>query len=301
MTNRTYNICIPIFNEAENVEKLIEKLDKFLQDSDNKNIFNIVFYDDGSTDNTVEIIKKYNKVTLLEGKENRGLGHAVKNLIDFSIEKNVDGIFKIDGDNQMKVSEINNFIKYEEFKKSDVIYGNRFNSNLGYTMPKFRRIGSLFFKYILRIFSIKISDPTNGFIYLSKKYMDDYKIIGSYNVAQQILLDAKLRNLNINEIDITITSRSVGRSFIGIKYPIIVISNLIALLVYRKTVRYLISPGLIIFIFGIILLIVNVFNWIVGYKDTIIQDDILILMIIVGIQLSITGFLLEIYKNQPRK
>ena len=130
--------------------------------------------------------------------------------------------------------------------------------------------------------------------------MDDYKIIGSYNVAQQILLDAKLRSLNINEIDITITSRSVGRSFIGIKYPIIVISNLIALLVYRKTVRYLISPGLIIFIFGIILLIVNVVSWILGYKDTIIQDDVLILMIIVGIQLSITGFLLEIYKNQPR-
>ncbi len=301
MTNRTYNICIPIFNESENVEKLIKKLDKFLQDSDNKNTFNIVFYDDGSTDNTVEILKKYKEITLLEGKENRGLGHAVKNLIDFSIEKNVDGIFKVDGDNQMEISEINNFIEYEKFKESDVIYGNRFNSNLDYNMPKFRRIGSLFFKYILRIFSIKISDPTNGFIYLSKKYIDDYKIIGSYNVAQQILLDAKLRNLNINEIDITITSRSVGRSFIGIKYPIIVISNLIALLVYRKTVRYLISPGLIIFIFGIILLIVNVVNWILGYKDTIIQDDLVILMIIVGIQLSITGFLLEIYKNQSRK
>tara|TARA_B100001250_G_C19816786_1_gene798883 strand:+ start:5673 stop:6578 length:906 start_codon:yes stop_codon:yes gene_type:complete len=301
MTNGTYNICIPIFNEAENVEKLIERIKNFIYNLENKNNFNIVFYDDGSTDNTVDILKKYEDITLIEGKENRGLGHAVKNLIDFSIEKNVDGIFKVDGDNQMEISEINNFINYEKFEESDVIYGNRFNSNLNYSMPKFRRLGSLFFKYILRIFSIKINDPTNGFIYLSKKYMDHYKIIGSYNVAQQILLDAKLRNLNINEIDITITSRSVGKSFIGIKYPIIVISNLIALLVYRRTVRYLISPGLIIFIGGIVLLIINVTNWILGYKDTIISDDILILMIIVGIQLSITGFLLEIYKNQSRK
>jgi len=135
----------------------------------------------------------------------------------------------------------------------------------------------------------------------SKNYIANYKIIGSYNVAQQILLDAKLRNLNINEIDISITSRSIGKSFIGIKYPIIVISNLIALLIYRRTVRYLISPGLIIFLAGIVLLVINVINWILGYKDTIITDDILILMIIVGIQLSITGFLIEVYKNQSEK
>ena len=50
-----------------------------------------------------------------------------------------------------------------------------------------------------------------------------------------------------------------------------------------------------------ILLIINIVNWALGYKDTIISDDILILMIIVGIQLSITGFLLEIYKNQTKK
>ena len=301
MTNRTYNICIPIFNEAKNVEKLIKIIQKFIHNPSNKDTFNVVFYDDGSTDNTVDILKKYENITLIEGKENRGLGHAVKSLIDFSVQKDVDGIFKVDGDNQMDIYEINNFINYKKFKESDVIYGNRFNSNLNYNMPKFRRLGSLFFKYLLRIFSIKISDPTNGFVYLSRKYIANYKIIGSYNVAQQILLDAKLRNLNINEIDISITSRSIGKSFIGIKYPIIVISNLIALLIYRRTVRYLISPGLIIFLAGIVLLVINVINWILGYKDTIITDDILILMIIVGIQLSITGFLIEVYKNQSEK
>ena len=301
MANGTYNICIPIFNEAENVEELIEKLNNFINHESTKNKFNIVFYDDGSTDNTVEKLKKYTEIKVIEGRENKGLGHAVKSLLDFSIKEGVDGIFKIDGDNQMEISEINNFISHEKFKDSDVIYGNRFNSNLNYNMPKFRRLGSIFFKYILKLFSIKISDPTNGFVYLSKKFLSNYKIIGTYNVAQQILLDAQIRNLTINEVDITINSRSVGKSFIGLKYPIIVISNLIALLVYRRTVRYLISPGLIIFIGGIILLIINIVNWAFGYKDTIISDDILILMIIVGIQLSITGFLLEIYKNQTKK
>ena len=168
-------------------------------------------------------------------------------------------------------------------------------------MPKLRKLGSVFFKYLLIVFGINISDPTNGFVYLSKKYLNDYKIVGSYNAAQQILIDAKLRNLQIAEVDITIENRSVGNSFIGIKYPVIVISNIIALLLFRRTMRYLISPGLITLLSGIILLVINVINWITGDKQTIITDDILILLIIVGMQLAFTGFLLEIYKNQGNK
>ena len=151
------------------------------------------------------------------------------------------------------------------------------------------------------MFGINISDPTNGFVYLSKKYLNDYKIVGSYNAAQQILIDAKLRNLQIAEVDITIENRSVGNSFIGIRYPVIVISNIIALLLFRRTMRYLIAPGLITLLSGILLLVINVINWITGDKQTIITDDILILLIIVGMQLAFTGFLLEIYKNQGNK
>lgn len=301
MRKRTYNICIPVFNEEQNLEALLENLRAFLKENSNKDTFNIVFYDDGSTDNTLEILNKHKDIVVIEGIENKGLGHSIKELFDYSVSRNVDGIFKLDGDNQMKVSEINKFISHDKFFSSDVIYGNRFNSNLKYTMPKLRKVGSIFFKYLLKLFGINISDPTNGFIYLSKKYLNDYKIIGSYNAAQQILIDAKLRNLLISEVDITIETRSVGKSFIGIKYPIIVISNMIALLLYRRTVRYLISPGLIIFLIGLILLFINVFDWISGDKQTIITDDILILLIIVGIQVAFTGFLLEIYKNQSKK
>ena len=301
MGKRTYNICIPVFNEEENLDALIENLRNFVKNKPSKNTFNIVFYDDGSTDNTLKVLDKYEDIFVIEGVENKGLGHSIKALLNYSVSTNVDGVFKIDGDNQMKIDEISNFLNHDDFLSTDVIYGNRFNSKLKYTMPKLRKLGSVFFKYLLIVFGINISDPTNGFVYLSKKYLNDYKIVGSYNAAQQILIDAKLRNLQIAEVDITIENRSVGNSFIGIKYPVIVISNIIALLLFRRTMRYLISPGLITLLSGIILLVINVINWITGDKQTIITDDILILLIIVGMQLAFTGFLLEIYKNQGNK
>jgi|TARA_B110000444_G_scaffold260965_1_gene310200 glycosyltransferase involved in cell wall biosynthesis len=301
MRKRTYNICIPVFNEEENLHALIENLHNFVKNKSVKNTFNIVFYDDGSTDDTLKTLDKYEDIFVIEGVENKGLGHSIKALLNYSVSTNVDGVFKIDGDNQMKIDEISNFLNHDDFLSTDVIYGNRFNSNLKYTMPKLRKLGSVFFKYLLKVFGINISDPTNGFVYMSKKYLNDYKIVGSYNAAQQILIDAKLRSLKIAEVDITIENRSVGNSFIGIKYPVIVISNIIALLLFRRTMRYLISPGLIIFLSGIILLLINVINWITGDKQTIITDDILILLIIVGMQLAFTGFLIEIYKNQGNK
>ena len=73
------------------------------------------------------------------------------------------------------------------------------------------------------------------------------------------MLDAKLRDLKTHEVDINLNVRSSGKSFIGIKYPIIVTSNLIALYVYKKTVRMLIAPGIISLIIGLIILIYDVF------------------------------------------
>jgi len=208
------------------------------------------------------------------------------------------GMFKIDGDGQMDINDIEIFLENGLYQESDVIYGNRFHKNSSYKMPLLRKLGSSFFKLLMRTFSIKTSDPTNGFIYLNRKYIENFKIIGNYNAAQQILLDAKLRDLKTHEVDINLNIRSSGKSFIGIKYPIIVTSNLIALYVYKKTVRMLIAPGIIFLIIGLIILLYDIFLWATGAKDQIISDQVLILFIIFGAQLSITGFLIEIFKSR---
>ena len=52
------NICIPVFNEEENLPSFIKSLDSYLSKFDNKNFeLNVVFYNDGSSDNSLEILK----------------------------------------------------------------------------------------------------------------------------------------------------------------------------------------------------------------------------------------------------
>ena len=300
MSKSTINICIPVFNEEKNIKKLYKDLKIKISDLEKEYdmSFKIIFFDDGSSDNSRQILGELEDIELLYVEENKGLGNAIRELCMHSKEKGVNGMFKVDGDGQMDLDDLDRFLENDMHTDKDVIYGNRFHKSSNYKMPLHRRFGSKIFKIFLKLFSINISDPTNGFIYLSKKYLTNSKIIGNYNAAQQILLDAKLRNLKIDEVDINLKQRSEGKSFIGIKYPIIVFGNLIGLYIYKRTLQTLIIPGLIIFLIGFLIFVYNIALWILSIKDTIISDDIVFLFIILGAQLAITGFVINIFKEK---
>jgi len=70
-----YSIIIPAYNEEVGVLKVIEGLESVLRDSDLR--FEIIVVDDGSTDRTVDIVKRTNAV-LIEQPYNMGYGAALK-------------------------------------------------------------------------------------------------------------------------------------------------------------------------------------------------------------------------------
>ena len=156
----------------------------------------------------------------------------------------------------------------------------------------------LFSILFLRLFGIKVNDSTNGFIFVSKKWLEGYKIIGNYNGAQQILLDAKLRNLKILEIDVKIKNRDAGKSFIGIRYPLNVITSMIALAIYRRTNTFLIFPGLAIILAGGILFLNDLILWISGFEEKIISNNVVLLTLFIGLQMISFGLVIEFLKKQ---
>jgi glycosyltransferase involved in cell wall biosynthesis len=293
-------ICIPVFNEADNIIKLIKNLNSFINTNNFSDIykFEVIFYDDGSTDKTSTIIEENSNFTVFSSKTNRGLGYAIDFLFKEAYKLNPRGLIKLDGDNQMIVKDIETFLQYELENDVDIIYGNRFSNSNKYKMPIFRKLGSTFFKYFLKIYSIKINDPTNGFLYVNSRYLEDYKIFGSYNAAQQILIDSKLRNLSIGEVPVNLQQRSTGRSFIGIKYPLIVISNILILTLYRSSVKFLLVPGILSLLFGVFLLFYDIYLWVTKQTELIVTNYVLFLFLIGGFQLVILSILFEFIKNR---
>jgi glycosyltransferase involved in cell wall biosynthesis len=292
------NICIPVYNEEENLPTFIQDLNKFIKDNEtNKFRFEVVFYNDGSTDKSMSILKNQ-KFTILSELNNKGLGYAINQLFMYSKTQEVDGVIKLDCDGQMDIFQINSFLELINKNNPDLIQGNRFNISDSFRLGLIKKIGMLFFRTLFKILGIKIADSTNGFIFVSKKWLEDYKIIGNYNAAQQIILDTKLRGLDLMEIDVKIKNRKAGKSFIGIRYPVNVISSMVALILFRKSNKLLIAPGIIILLSGVFVFINDLVLWIGGKEDKIISNNIVIFLFFIGLQMVSFGVIIEFLKKQ---
>lgn len=81
MNKPSVTICIPAYNEQQNMDNILKQI--FLQKQDAFFINKIIVASDGSTDNTVEIATKYIDlgVEVIDGKANRGQTYRQNEMI----------------------------------------------------------------------------------------------------------------------------------------------------------------------------------------------------------------------------
>ncbi len=98
-----FTLVIPVYNEEDNIVNLYSEIKNSLGEN---LLYNIVFVNDGSTDNSrtvLEALKKDPRVTSFENKKNLGQSYSIHKGI---INSNNDTIITIDGDGQNDPSDI---------------------------------------------------------------------------------------------------------------------------------------------------------------------------------------------------
>ena len=120
---RIFSIIIPSYNEAARLPDLLSQIQKLSDEIRNQDEFNIevVFVDDGSNDNTRELLS--NKPFLYVYQKNSGKGSAVK--LGVSHSKG-DYIIVLDADGEYLVNEIPLLISCVLKNPTSVVYGSRY-------------------------------------------------------------------------------------------------------------------------------------------------------------------------------
>lgn len=197
---------IPAYNEEKTIAEVIERAKSFVDE--------IIVVDDGSIDQTAEIIVKH-KATLLRHIINRGQGAALETGNEYALKNHYDIIVHFDADGQFKADEIPEFVKLIESGGYDVVLGSRFmekKSNMPFMkkyiiMPIARIINNIFF-------NIKLTDPQNGFRALSARAAEKIKIEQSdWAHCSEILAKVFAYNLKYKEIPVTVNYSRFGRNF----------------------------------------------------------------------------------------
>ena len=165
MKNKTkISVVFPVFNEEDVIETTIEN---YFNELNGKIEFEMIVAEDGSTDNTKEIIKKLEKkfpIKVYMSNKRKGYQKAV---IDALKHPKNEWIFLVDSDYQFNPKDFWKLLPY--INKYDIILGIKAKRK----DPLYRIILSKGFNFLLRLFfKVPYVDMDTGFRLINKKVLD---------------------------------------------------------------------------------------------------------------------------------
>ena len=168
--NKKVSFVIPVFNEAANLDVLLQELNDALRDV--PYALEFIFIDDGSRDNSLEILKGLSRtdsrVFYIELSRNFGHQHALKDGLDVC---SGDCVITMDSDLQHPPQVVKELIKRWE-AGFDVVYTRRRDDK---NLPWLKRRTSAFFYYLLNTISdIELEQGTADFRLMNRNVLDAF-------------------------------------------------------------------------------------------------------------------------------
>lgn len=201
------SVILPVYNEEDNIERVIEDSADFLVTQDRFKEYEIITIDDGSKDNTAKVLKKLaNRIPYLKviiHHKNLGYGKA---LMSGLRESKYSLIFFMDGDGQFRFDSIKETLNY--ILNYDIIMGHRYKRE----DPFYRIVlGRIYSFLVFLLFGLNFKDINCGFKLFKKEAIeDDYNLNGGLFYTE-VLLKAKIKGLRIKEIPIRHFPRLNGK------------------------------------------------------------------------------------------
>ncbi|MBC8124493.1 MAG: polyprenol monophosphomannose synthase [Candidatus Kapabacteria bacterium] len=207
-------ICIPTFNESENIVRMIDAVHAIVPASD------ILVIDDGSPDGTARLVRDRmavdNRVHIVERTGKLGLGTAYCAGFAYALDKGYDIIMQMDADFSHDPKDLLRFL--DEIKDHDLIIGSRYVQGVNViNWPMSRLLLSWFANIYTRVITgMPVADATGGFKCFRAEVLHriDLAKIRSNGYAFQIEMNYKTWRLNVRmkEIPIIFTDRVSGTS-----------------------------------------------------------------------------------------
>ena len=292
------SIVIPLYNEQDSLQELTDNIVQALSPIEKE--YELLFIDDGSTDDSCRVLKEIKKTTpqvkIIRLRKNFGKSAALAEGFKKAKGKLV---FTMDADMQDDPTEIPKMIKKLE-EGYDLISGwkKKRNDPLNKTIP------SKFFNLITRMLTgIKIHDFNCGFKLYKNEVIKTIPVYGELHRYLPVL--AHWQGFKVGEIDVRHHARKHGKSKFGTRR---LFNGFFDLLTVLFITRYRHKPlhlfgfiGLLFIFLGFLISIYLTIQWFQGLG--IGQRPLLflgILLLIVGVQSFSLGLIGEMLTSQRK-
>ena len=222
-------IVIPAYNEAENIERVVNHLiAEFPQ-------YDYVVVNDGSKDSTAEICRR-NGYNLLDLPVNLGLAGGFQAGLKYAARHGYRYAIQLDGDGQHRPEYIESMLKKME-EGYDIVIGSRFvGEKKPFTM---RMLGSNLIEAAIRLTTgVRIQDPTSGMRMFSRKMIEEFAGGLNYGPEPDTVSYLMKQGAKVAEVPVIMDERVSGVSYLtpvnAAKYMIKMLISILLIQNFRK-------------------------------------------------------------------
>ncbi len=215
-------LIIPAFNEAENIERVVDDITGNHKDLD------YVIINDGSTDDTSAICHRRG-YHIIDHPENRGLAGAFHTGMKYAYDHGYECAVQFDGDGQHRAEFV--MPMYEKLKEGcDIVIASRF---IAQKKPfSLRMLGSNIIELAIYMKTgVDIKDPTSGMRMYGRRLLEEFSRDASYIPEPSTIALLIKRGARVAEVPAVMDERQGGESYLtataAVKYMYKVMKGII--------------------------------------------------------------------------
>ena len=194
--NATY-VVLPAYNEATRIRPVITDIAR--------KGYNMVIVNDGSSDNTLEVVKQVkkefpDKIHIFSLMINRGVGIATQTGFEAVLRFNPKYVVSMDSDGQHSADDLDKIIKPLVMGEAEAVIGVRPFED----MPKTRSFANSVMNFLTKIFyRVDVSDSQTGFRAITVDALDKISINATgYLISSEFIREVNDNNIPFAEVPI---------------------------------------------------------------------------------------------------
>ena len=189
-------VIIPTYNNDRTLEQVIRDVLEYAG--------NVIVVNDGATDRTAEILKKFASITVINVPKNKGKGYALRLGFHYAGKQGFRYAITIDSDGQHSVGDIPGFLEKIEQEPGSVIIGARNMEQ--YSVPGTSNFGHKFSIFWFRIETgLRVPDIQSGYRLYPLEKMERMRFFGrKFEFEVEVLVRLAWKGVRITSVPVDV-------------------------------------------------------------------------------------------------
>ncbi|MEG0848294.1 MAG: DUF2062 domain-containing protein [Flavobacterium sp.] len=195
LSSTSFCVIVPTYNNQKTLKKVLDSILDFTS--------NVIIVNDGSTDQTNEILKQYHHLTQIHHPKNIGKGRALRNGFRKAIEQNFEYAITIDSDGQHFASDIPVFIEAIQKEPNSLLIGSR--NMTQENVPKKSSFGNKFSNFWFKFETgIVLEDTQSGFRLYPLKLIPKQFYTNKFEFEIEVIVRSAWKGIVVKNIPIQV-------------------------------------------------------------------------------------------------